>query len=152
MKTINITSFSYDNGRPKVNASGVVYSVKKMNNVDKTIRDKYTGTSAQLQKELMNDDFNKNMYDKLVADVIKRVLLFQSNNETELNIFIGCNAGKHRSVATVCVLSSEITCKFNDININTSHMMLDADKLKMRKKDKLITRSKNRDEKMDVSC
>ena len=84
---INLISFGYGNGKPKILNDDILVSVRDMKNVIKSIRDKYMGTSDDLQIELMHIKSNKEYYDSLLQKLINIIKLSYQEN---INIYIGC--------------------------------------------------------------
>ena len=118
MTLINIISFGYINGKPNINENDLLLGVRHMNNVNKKLRDKYDGTYGELQRELLEDMYNKKIYDDIIDQIFAKIS--GCNNLAELNIFVGCEKGIHRSVAVSICLSKDINSRF-DNNINIFH-------------------------------
>lgn len=122
IQTINITSFSYKNGEPKLYKGDLLFSVRNMNHVNRDIQSDYDGRSKRLQKALFEDSYNQDLYQDII-DQIEYHLRRQRPNK--INIYIGCVLGRHRSVATVCLLQKDLFAKFKRSVINLSHRELE---------------------------
>lgn len=162
-RIINIKSFGYLHGRPKHTSSDLVIDVRCFNNVQKATRDRLDGRSRKLQKELLDDRSNKDILDGVIRDVERDVDRWVKTDSPVLNIYVGCDAGKHRSVATACLLQQHISLflhKANntDTEIHVHHTELDqvishdtnsnVSKAHGSKKSRMIERTKNRDKKL----
>jgi RNase adaptor protein for sRNA GlmZ degradation len=109
-KEITLISFGYLHGKPKTYRGDYVISIKNMFSVSKDIRDKYDGTSVELQKALLNIQANKEQYESIIVDLKEKLNdILNSPKDEDINIFIGCEAGKHRSVAVVSMLKKELS-------------------------------------------
>lgn len=145
-----LTSFGYSNGRPKTSNKDMIISVKNMINVPKTIRDKHNGTSEELQKALLNIESNKEQYNSILNNLKVKVEEMINNSKNEaINIYIGCEAGKHRSVAVVSMLEKDLASIVKDINISFDicHRDLSDDGERKKKSTIMKDRSKERDSK-----
>jgi RNase adaptor protein for sRNA GlmZ degradation len=156
LKTINLISFSFDSGKPKITDHDIIISVRDMFNVEKKIRDTHNGTSKELQRALLNIEANKSHYDEIVEHLTTELLdMFNTSCSEEIDIYIGCNAGTHRSVAVVCMLFNELPDIFRTLDIinrtekeiilNIDHRDLEIDGVRKNKKSLEQERLKRRD-------
>jgi RNase adaptor protein for sRNA GlmZ degradation len=121
-----------------------------MKNVSKQLRDKYMGSSEELQIALMDIKSNKEYYDSILQKIMSIIEL--SCQET-INIFIGCEQGKHRSVAVVCMLSNDIYEVFKsskELIMNVRHRDLENIQTLSTKKEQNKARTKDRDRKIEI--
>lgn len=104
-RSIILLSFGYKSGRPPKDIK--TFDVRHVEGPNKNMRC-LTGESAILRKELfMNDEFRE-IYEYIKNDIL---------NDAENNRFaIGCEMGKHRSVAMVEELKRELQCKVSIIH------------------------------------
>jgi RNase adaptor protein for sRNA GlmZ degradation len=98
MSTLTLYSFGYRYGKPV----GEVLSVRHFEGPPKAAR-KLDGRSKRLQKEILAD--NEEFYIRLQ----QRVEELMKTGVTQ--IYIGCEYGRHRSVAVVEALATELKCQ-----------------------------------------
>ncbi|VBB18967.1 RNase adaptor protein RapZ [Yasminevirus sp. GU-2018] len=157
-KNVTFVSFGYGNGKPRVDRDDVIISVKDMFSVHKSLRDKYDGTSTELQRALLDIEANQTRYESLIEEVTAKLLeVFNSEYDEEISVYIGCEAGRHRSVAVVCMLEKEIPGIVRkmeiidranrEIGFKIEHRDLNNEGRRQNKKDINQSRSKRRDAK-----
>ncbi len=156
--TISIDLISYSQTDTKIKSfpEDIMISVRNMQSPDKHLRDRYDGTSIELQKNLLNNSHNNVMYSDIVNTVIDRIkeLMLLSDSDESLTVYVGCEKGRHRSVAVVCMLEQSIIeyLKNNkknkkNVEINVCHRELEKINNKETRKAKKLERSKDRDQK-----
>lgn len=150
-KIITITSFGFSNGRPRISKGDIVISVKNMFVVAKVIRDKYDGTSPELQHALLDIEANQTRFGEILDEIIGYIQeCLDTDDDDELGIFIGSETGKHRSVAVVCLLEQQLNKKIVigeniDFELKIDHRDLVGDSTRQNKKSMNRQRQKNRD-------
>jgi RNase adaptor protein for sRNA GlmZ degradation len=98
----------------------------------------------------MNIKSNKEYYDSILQKILADIELLCQEN---INIYIGCEQGKHRSVAVVCMLSNDIYEIFKSskkIIMNVRHRDLENMLLLTTKKERNKARTKDRDRKIEI--
>lgn len=108
IKLIKLVSFGYANGRPQTYYGDVIASVRDMFTISKQLRDTHDGTFVELQRALMDIYANKTRYDELVSEVKSKIDQLYTMSDDDMTFYIGCEAGKHRSVAVVCLLEKDL--------------------------------------------
>ncbi len=97
MTNIELISYGGSYGRP--DGWDLCISVSHFENPPKSCRDQMTGLSSRLQKEVYQHESFEGLYQPIFANIIK---LIQKNvTQENLMIAVGCEMGKHRSVAIV---------------------------------------------------
>lgn len=107
---LHLISFGSKYGPPK--EADKIISVKHFENPSKEVRDNYTGTSKRLQKEIYAQP-NFETYYSQILDRIREL----SSAADDLVVGIGCEEGKHRSVAIVEKLTLDLKEFFEKIEI-----------------------------------
>lgn len=157
-KTINLVSFGFTNGKPRASDDDTIISVRDMFNVEKRLRDNHNGTSTELQRALIEMEANKDRYDEIVQELIPDLTdMINTDDDEEITIFVGCVAGKHRSVAVVCMLLDDLpdilkklpieNRKNKEIHMNIEHRDLEQNGFRKNKKNLNQDRSQKRDKK-----
>ncbi|CAF4334710.1 unnamed protein product [Rotaria sp. Silwood2] len=133
---IKLFSFGHSFGVPKT--VDLLYSVRHfpVSNVDSY--QQYDGRHKRIQNELLN----LRQYEDIIKTIIEQLTNFiQEHNKTSITLAIGCEQGRHRSVATVERLADLLGTTYN---VEVSHRDLQRtgyDKKKQKE------RAKNRDRK-----
>jgi RNase adaptor protein for sRNA GlmZ degradation len=153
--TVNIMSFGHVNGKPEIVEADLLYSIKNFANVKKKIRDVYDGTAYELQRSLLDNVSNKEKYDEIIKEIKDRIISIKDSEKAHLNVYIGCHAGHHRSVAVASLLVVDLKPLLKDhlakydVQFSLEHRDLDPDKALEFGKNKKATqnRMKRRDAK-----
>ena len=122
---ITLISFGYIYGHPpKTNLN---ISVKKFPNPSKHIRSSYNGTQKRLQDDLCGTPSFNSMYQDVLSQVItgidacNTINSLNTSQNPEITIGLGCEKGKHRSVAIVEMLAKDL----HNYNVQVVHRDLE---------------------------
>ena len=107
---LKLISFGARYGSPK--EADVIISVKHFENPSKEARDNYTGTSKRLQKEI----YAQPNFETYYSEVLEQIRELSSTGD-ELVVGIGCEEGKHRSVAIVERLAMDLGKLFEEVEV-----------------------------------
>lgn len=157
-KTINLVSFGFTNGKPRASDDDTVISVRDMFNVEKRLRDNHNGTSTELQRALMDMEANKERYDEILEELKPDLTdMINTDDDEEITIYVGCEVGKHRSVAVVSLMFKDLpeilkklpikNRKNKEIHMNIEHRDLERNGFRKNKKNLEQDRSRRRDKK-----
>ena len=138
---VTLVSFGYIYGHPPKTDLNI--SVKKFPNPSKHIRTSYNGTMKRLQEDLMGTSGFNSMYQDVLNQIITRINEHDNNVDT-LTIGIGCEKGKHRSVAIVEMLQRSL----NNTQVQVVHRDLEK---KSRSKKLTQQYNKRRQEKRNIT-
>jgi RNase adaptor protein for sRNA GlmZ degradation len=139
--TITLRSFSYRSGRPE--KSGLVFDVRHLQGPCKKSRSRYTGADLCLQNELFNDSSFSDYYDGILSAVTQEI---DMNGLKDIVVLVGCDMGKHRSVAIVEKLAKEKFPLHVSSQIIVEHVGLTGNSVKSKQRKK----SKARDAKYGI--
>jgi RNase adapter protein RapZ len=105
--TVTFLSFGYRYGRPGIDGTtaDLFIDVRSLPNPGKRARDAHTGLSARLQSDIFASDQAKAIYMDAKSKVSH--LLSATDVQKDITVAVGCEAGKHRSVATCERLARE---------------------------------------------
>jgi len=139
MLSLNLISFGYQYDKPK--EADLVLSARHFPTPSKEVRQKHDGTHTRLQNDLYHHkDFN-GLYDKLLEEILNFISQHQTNiepAELTLTIAVGCEEGKHRSVAIIERLAMDLE-EIHEAQITITHRDLD-------RRQKQITKQKAYDQ------
>ena len=94
---VELVSFGFSFGQPKDTLK--TYNLRSLPNPSKEIRKTSTGLHKQLQEQLFSIPDVITFFDATIEELTN--LLLTSNVSENISIGFGCHAGKHRSVAVV---------------------------------------------------
>jgi RNase adaptor protein for sRNA GlmZ degradation len=94
---IKLISFGARYGPPKM--ADLVISVAHFENPPRELRAKMDGLSSRLQSEFYGHPTFPSNYEKVLSEVLD--FIAKNGNKRTLTIAVGCEEGKHRSVAVI---------------------------------------------------
>jgi len=127
-KKVNFVSFGYRYGPP---SADFILSVRHFPNPSKSSRDRLTGLSSRLQKEIFQQKDSSELYTSILTEIDQ----FVNNIEKEeVTIAVGCEEGKHRSVAIIEKLAREVVFAHSECEIHHRDLERKKKQIKLRKK------------------
>lgn len=138
-KQISLVSFGNRYSAPK--NTDLVISVAHFENPPRELRAKMTGLSSRLQSEFYGHPSFEDNYSEVMSEVIEFLKTNKSKNPNVVMVAIGCEEGKHRSVAIIEKLKLDLNNQYDENlyeSIVVSHRDIDH-------KQKQITQKKQYD-------
>lgn len=118
--TLTIISFGYRFGVP--GDADLVFDVRFLPNPHYVEElSNLTGNDKKVNDYVLKHDLTRTFLSKFKNLIFFLVPQYINEGKTYLTIAIGCTGGKHRSVTIANLLSSEISKKKYEINLNTLH-------------------------------
>eukprot|EP01080_Neovahlkampfia_damariscottae_P012656 gene12656-6556_t len=124
-----LISFGSKFGKVSTNEFDLIFNLEKLPNPENTSMKNKTGKSKDLQKSFFSNEQVEQKYISIREEIEKNL-----KENPNLTVAIGCFAGKHRSVAFVERLSSEL--KFEG-EVHHRDLEKSTKDIKKKKKDNL---------------
>eukprot|EP01124_Arcella_intermedia_P022517 TRINITY_DN3370_c0_g1_i1.p1 TRINITY_DN3370_c0_g1~~TRINITY_DN3370_c0_g1_i1.p1 ORF type:complete len:157 (+),score=35.73 TRINITY_DN3370_c0_g1_i1:15-485(+) len=139
---VRLMSFSYDLGVPKESKEpgALLFNVQKLPNPPSSLRAKRTGLDKDLQLALFALPQVLSTYDHIKDKIQQHI-----TEKRDVRVYVGCFAGKHRSVALVDRLSHEEWSSEVPVEVRVVHR--DIQGMVASKKDKSQKKQNDRKQK-----